>query len=340
MKLTNKHNLPDVFVKAVQNDGYSSTGDISTTTLVDAPQIRVLKQQHEIVMDVSEMLWALLGTAMHNILERSELEFVKYRKVLEVCFMMAEEAQLAKDEKQAVLYQNAYNSINALLEAIGVVEEDPDVITERRLEIEVDGWIISGAQDRYTRSKKLLEDYKVTSTYAYIFPEARKKWEGQQNVYAYMLRANGYEVKKANIIALFRDFSQSKVGKNKDYPQKIVETMPVRLFDNNLVGKSIRKRVHLHKQAELGNVIDCTPKEKWSRPDQFAVQKPGTKRALRVFDEKFLAEDFYKANKSKHEGLEVMIRKGGNKRCEEYCPVRHVCPQRKRELEESTKLTF
>jgi hypothetical protein len=74
-KLTNVHNLPAAIVAAVQNDPYTGGGDISTTKLIDAPQIRVLGGKHkdDVSVDVSERVWALLGQAVHTILERAGL---------------------------------------------------------------------------------------------------------------------------------------------------------------------------------------------------------------------------------------------------------------------------
>ena len=74
-KLTNVHGLPEAIVAAVQNDPYTGGGDISTTKLIDSPRVRVLGGKHkdEITLDVSERVWALLGQAVHTILERAGL---------------------------------------------------------------------------------------------------------------------------------------------------------------------------------------------------------------------------------------------------------------------------
>jgi len=66
--------LPEPIVEAVRNDGYDPGDcDISVTQLIGPPQIRKLRQLHEdeISEDASGRIWALLGQAVHIILERA-----------------------------------------------------------------------------------------------------------------------------------------------------------------------------------------------------------------------------------------------------------------------------
>jgi histone H3/H4 len=75
MKITNKANLPDAIVRAITNDPYNAgRSDISVTRLIDSPQIVALAKKHytEIEEDASDRIWALLGQAVHVILERAE----------------------------------------------------------------------------------------------------------------------------------------------------------------------------------------------------------------------------------------------------------------------------
>ncbi len=74
--ITNTLNLPAAIVRAVQNDPYTEgNSDISATKLIDAPQVVHLSRQHhdKLTVDVSERIWALLGQAVHTILERAGL---------------------------------------------------------------------------------------------------------------------------------------------------------------------------------------------------------------------------------------------------------------------------
>ena len=75
MKLTNQFGLPEPFFRAVLNDKYSrGHAHYSVTDLIRPPRITILSRRHweEIEEDVSERIWALLGRAVHAILEAAE----------------------------------------------------------------------------------------------------------------------------------------------------------------------------------------------------------------------------------------------------------------------------
>lgn len=74
MKITNKFGLPDALVRAITNDQYSYTGDISVTQMIAPPRQRWLTKRHwdELEEDVTDRIWLLLGSAVHAILERAE----------------------------------------------------------------------------------------------------------------------------------------------------------------------------------------------------------------------------------------------------------------------------
>lgn len=84
MPVTNKHNLPDALVRALEADTYSrGRAHASVTQLIDAPRIRMLRQINakHIVTDVSDDLWAMVGKALHHVaqLGAGEHEIVEER---------------------------------------------------------------------------------------------------------------------------------------------------------------------------------------------------------------------------------------------------------------------
>ena len=76
MKITNKFNVPETLVALATRDYYSKgKSDYSVTEIISPPRIQRLRRKHfeEIEQDVSDMLWMLLGTALHVVAERSEV---------------------------------------------------------------------------------------------------------------------------------------------------------------------------------------------------------------------------------------------------------------------------
>ena len=74
MILTNHLHLPEQIENAVRSDDYNNNGTYSATTLLKDPKEIILTQRHdnEIVRDVSEQIYALLGTSVHYILEKNQ----------------------------------------------------------------------------------------------------------------------------------------------------------------------------------------------------------------------------------------------------------------------------
>lgn len=72
MEYTNRNNLPEPFVSFANADPYTrGNADISVTQLIDSPRIRVMQQHHrgDITNDITDSIWALFGTAVHQVLE-------------------------------------------------------------------------------------------------------------------------------------------------------------------------------------------------------------------------------------------------------------------------------
>ena len=73
MIITNKFNLPQPFVNIAKNPSYSKgKAHISATSLLNSPKIVTLLKVHdgELEQDVSDMIWSIFGSAVHNILEK------------------------------------------------------------------------------------------------------------------------------------------------------------------------------------------------------------------------------------------------------------------------------
>lgn len=320
--ITNNYNLPDAFVRAVAVDKHKTMGDISITQLIDAPQIRMLRRRNDIEEDAMDRMWALMGTAMHHVLERSEIDMYEARQLLGAVNTLMELGE-----------EKAAKWIEALAKEKFPDAFDDNIMLETTLSITVDNMEISGTMDRFDKKLKRLSDYKNCSVWNYVYYESRKKWEAQQNCYAHMLRKHGYEVEESVIVAVFRDWSPYGKMRNKDYPPHPVMVIPIKLQEHDVMEKYFRARVKVHRAAEHDNIPDCTAKERWGVADRFAIMKKGAKRAVKIFDTEKQANSFLTSEGHKHEGAFVEVRPGEDKRCENYCPVRDICPQRKARIQ-------
>ena len=87
--ITNKYGLPHQFLNLLARDKYDS-GDsrITITRLLSSPRISLLQQRHEaeIVTDISDDVWKLMGKSIHTVLEQGadESDIIEKRMFAEV----------------------------------------------------------------------------------------------------------------------------------------------------------------------------------------------------------------------------------------------------------------
>jgi hypothetical protein len=77
MKITNNFNLPAPLVTLANKQYYSKgKSDYSVTELLSPPQVRRLREDYHdaIEQDVADMLWSIIGSALHVVMERGETE--------------------------------------------------------------------------------------------------------------------------------------------------------------------------------------------------------------------------------------------------------------------------
>jgi len=74
MKITNTNNLPTPFVSAVSQEYTFEPNEYRVTSLLKGIRETILERRHsdEIEQDVSDMLWLVLGSAVHGILENAQ----------------------------------------------------------------------------------------------------------------------------------------------------------------------------------------------------------------------------------------------------------------------------
>jgi hypothetical protein len=291
MELTNKYGLPQPVVAALTRSEYSrGESNRSITQLIDAPRVRILRQEHynELTEDVSEKLWAVLGTGVHKMFENTA---------------------------------------------------DDSHITEERIFIEVDGWVISGAIDlqKIEDDGVIISDYKTTSVWSVIF--GKVEWEYQLNCYAALVRrSKGLKVKSLKVIAMMRDWKASEAEFKQDYPKAPILEIDIPMWTEAEQDVYLDGRVRLHQNAEFERLTgselpECSDKERWAKEPTWAVIKKGNKKATKVFDKPEEAHEFAT---QQGDAFEVVFRAGVSTRCAaNWCRVNEWCTQYQKSIENS-----
>lgn len=83
IKFTNHHNLPEPIYNALVSSDYDAHDSfVSVTSLIDSPYIWKMKQHVgsnnniEIFEDASDRLWSLLGSSIHNLVDKAGSNFI------------------------------------------------------------------------------------------------------------------------------------------------------------------------------------------------------------------------------------------------------------------------
>ncbi len=169
----------------------------------------------------------------------------------------------------------------------------------------------------------LLSDYKITSTYSFLLGE-KEDWISQLNCYAWLYSQCGFEVKRALIVAILRDWMVSRAETDPGYPQSGVIVKEIPLWSRSAQEEFVYSRVVLHMDAEKladDELEVCSPTERWQKADSFAVKKKGNKRATKVFDNEPAAQAFATSSAA----FEVEHRPGQSLRCLRYCSAKPFC---------------
>lgn len=234
------------------------------------------------------------------------------------------------------LEEDASDRLWALLGTLlhGVMEEHAKTVegavTEQELSMEVLGWTVIGHYDlsEMVLDGELLTDWKLTSVYSMKDKELKPEWDAQINCYAELLRRAGRNVKQAQIIAIGRDWSQSRALRESDYPQQQVRIKPVEIWPAEVITAFLEERVLLHQIAEQeGTWPNCTPEERWARPDIYALMKKGQKKAVKLFEDQSVAQEWLDGILGGEKSHYIQHRSGESIRCAGYCPVASKCPQ-------------
>lgn len=340
MLLTNKKNLNELLVKAIQkSEQYSGDGehrDYSITELINPTRIVLLNKRHklELVEDVSEKIFKVLGTLTHLLLERANES--------DIIWTVTQRLRNIVNNIDNITGNIKENIISALFDDIDFDDlvnkiKNDRYVCEKRYKITTStGKVISGGIDLFDRVTKRIEDWKLTSVFTWIYrnrPGSRKdEWTKQLNMYRYLMMKNGYDVNELKINMIFRDFSRSKSKYEHDYPDEI-EEMNIEILPIEVVESFIEDKVN--EIEKYNNVTDdelpvCTPMERWQGKDTWAVMKKTNKTASKVCFSYSSAEEYINStvadnNKLKMSDFRIEKRSATPIRCLDFCGCREYC---------------
>ena len=182
-------------------------------------------------------------------------------------------------------------------------------------------------------------DWKSTSVneWKYGLKEERAQ---QLNIYAEILRSNGYNPTGLTAVLIFKDWSATQARFGGDYPPHSIMEVDVPLWAREQAQAYIIERVRAHQTARV-ELPECSDEERWLRGTKWAVRKLGNKAATKLHDTEaeavaHAAELYTKDHRVPYE---VDFRPGTPIRCMHYCTVgaMGLCEQwaNERPMEES-----
>lgn len=257
---------------------------IRVTELIMSPQRRKLYRKYweNISRSVVSVHYKMLGTMIHALLELKE-----FTEILD----KMTEAYKDKDTGALLSY------------AIQLVE----IRKRKKVEYELDGWKIVGTYDLFEDG--VLYDYKITSEYI-VANKKFDKYEQQLQIYAFMLKNSGHDVKSIKNIFFIRDYSVTR--SKLDMPLYVQE---YEIWDEEKTKQFIRDRLALHSSEALCTDEDMMLRVKWL-----------------VGGREFSSEEKAKAYaaKTKQEVKKLVIPLG----CMYFCEVSDYCEQYQKLLSE------
>lgn len=293
MQITNNYGLPESFLDFARNDKYSKgQADISVTTLIDSPRVRLMREHFSDLrqVDVTDMIWPLFGTAVHHVLESGE------------------------PSDDVVVEQRLFTKINGWVLSGAVDHQKIDRNTVEITDYKVTSvWSVIHGKIDWERQ---------LNVYAYLVQKNKGLRVKKLSICA-VLRdwnkrdaANKPDYPQAPVVVV--DIPMWDEKDRIDYIHKRI-----------WLHQEAQVRYDL-EAIEHDRFVPCADDERWKKEDSWAVKKKGQKRAMRVFDNVDEANQYAAAQVSDKKPIPVEIehRPGEYTRCKgNYCGVADFCHQ-------------
>lgn len=297
IKYTNELNLSPLVALWVLRDEYDNIpGITSATTLIKPARATALLRKAEadgteVKIDISTIISARYGTAIHDSLER-----------------------LLIDVMDGNVPEPVQDIMRELFGYIPTVQA-----VEKRFFAEINGVKISGKIDAVIDG--IINDHKSASVYSWGKDDTDYVLQG--SIYRWLLEKNGsYTPHMAKINFWFTDWSPSKALAGNGYPQTRCKSKAITLLSTVDTEKYIVSRLEAIAKAMI-ELPECQPEELWAMPNKYAHMREGRKTAVKLYDTKEEAQAAVEEDSKK---AYVEDRPGGYRRCK-YCYASSLCEQ-------------
>lgn len=229
------------------------------------------------------------------------------------------------DELTEDVMDSVWSIFGSAVHNIMEAHASDDTFVEQRYYIERLGRKVGGMIDAFNNG--VISDYKVTSAWSIVYGSRKEHWEQQLNLYAHIMRSNGIQIDRLQIVAFLRDWDRNKAKADYTYPQTPLIVIPLDLWSNEKAEAYLMERLALHISNEEcvdEELVYCDSAECWEGQTKFAVMKKDAKRATRVFEDIDEAQCYIDQSK---DNFEIVERKGKRTRCAEFCSLAGHCNQ-------------
>ncbi len=197
-------------------------------------------------------------------------------------------------------------------------------------------FIVSAQLDTLSVTNETLSDFKFTTSWGFKKSSPPKAdWIAQLNIQLELMRRNGLDAKKLQIIGLLRDWQIRDSKTNPDYPPAPVAVLEIPMWSRAQTCSFIEMRIAEHEKAKITPdqmLPECSFEDRYAGKESWAVVrngKGGKSRAINggVQFSQELAESIC----AKNPGTRVEYRREDpTKRCQFYCKSSEFCFQFKR----------
>lgn len=136
-------------------------------------------------------------------------------------------------------------------------------LAEERLFGKIGEYTVSGQIDSLTIEEGTLLDFKFTTAWGFMKNRPPKpEYVAQLNMQLELLRQNGLDASKLEIIGLLRDHQKSKAKTDKNYPQEPIARQVIEIWPREQTVLFMQERIEAHKNAEK-ELPKCNAEMTW-----------------------------------------------------------------------------